>query len=238
VGDPTPERGRLLSLVADHVLEHGVSDLTLRSISQGVGSNNRMLLYYFGSKERLLAEAITEAAQRFPRLALVMDRLRDDDRPLDVRLRAAWLDIVAEENLPYLRLFFELFGLAAHQPEKYGVFLDNVGTDWVERLAAVLADAGAPEGTARDLAVEVVALWRGLQFALLSGTSRAEVDRAHAASARVVADRVAADRAGCCRVGPGRPASAATASVSAATASVRPVAAPRRPPGGVAGSLA
>ncbi|MBL7495493.1 TetR/AcrR family transcriptional regulator [Frankia sp. CNm7] len=196
VTDGPPQRGRLLALIADYILEHGVSELTLRALAAGVGSNNRMLLYYFGSKERLMAEGILEAVRRFPRLATALDRLSADDRsfadhPLDARLHQVWLDIAADENEPFLRLFFELFGLAAHQPDRYGMFLTSVA-DWAERVARVLALAGAQDEAAREIGIEVVALWRGLQFALLSGTPRAVLDRAHATAARAVADRVAA----------------------------------------------
>jgi AcrR family transcriptional regulator len=49
-GSGAPERERLLGLVAGYVLEHGIADLTLRRLAAAIGSNNRMLLYYFGSR--------------------------------------------------------------------------------------------------------------------------------------------------------------------------------------------
>src|SRR5687768_15916342 len=107
------ERDRLRSLVADYCVEHGVADLTLRSVGRAVGTNNRMLLYYFGSKEGLIMEALREANDRFPQLQGVFAALDDRERPLVDRLLDAWTSISSERNLPYLRLFFEIFGLAA-----------------------------------------------------------------------------------------------------------------------------
>ena len=61
------ERERLLGLVAGYVLEHGIADLTLRKLGAAIGTNNRMLLYYFGTKERLISDALLAASHRFPR---------------------------------------------------------------------------------------------------------------------------------------------------------------------------
>jgi AcrR family transcriptional regulator len=191
VNDPTTERGRLLSLVADHILASGVSSLTLRGLSRAVGSNNRMLIYYFGSKEQIISSGLAEVYTRFPRLRRALDGLVGDD-PLEVRLHRVWLDVSAEENVPFLRLFFEGFGLAAHQPDRYGPLLRDWGTDWVLRVAAVIESEGVDEVGAHEFATEVIALWRGLQFALISGASAAELDRVNDAAVRSLAARVAA----------------------------------------------
>jgi AcrR family transcriptional regulator len=187
--DPTTERERLLSLVADHILASGVSGLTLRGVSRAVGSNNRMLLYYFESKEQLIAAGLTEVHSRFPRLRRALDGLVGD-APLPTRLHQVWLDVSAPENAPFLRLFFEVFGLAAHEPDRYLTFLESVGTDWVARVAAAIEADGAAPDVALRLGTEVVALWRGLQFALLSGSAPDSVDAVHLAAVQAVAGRL------------------------------------------------
>ena len=53
----SPERARLLGLATDLILREGVIDMSLSAIARGIGSNNRMVLYYFGSKQGLLDEA-------------------------------------------------------------------------------------------------------------------------------------------------------------------------------------
>jgi AcrR family transcriptional regulator len=193
VNDPTTERERLLSLVADHILASGVSSLTLRGLSRAVGSNNRMLIYYFGSKEQIISSGLVEVYTRFPRLRRALGGLEGAD-PLEARLRRVWLDVAAEENVPFLRLFFEGFGLAAHQPDRYGPLLEDWGTDWVLRVTAAIESEGVAAAEARELATEVVALWRGLQFALISGTPAAELHRANEGAVRSLAARVAAAR--------------------------------------------
>ncbi|MET0326473.1 MAG: TetR/AcrR family transcriptional regulator [Ilumatobacteraceae bacterium] len=184
------ERERLLELVAGYCLEHGVADLTLRRVGQSVGSNNRMLLYYFGSKEQMISAALKTAGQRFPELLHAFELLDVADRPLHRRLDDAWRAISAEANLPFIRLFFDVFGLAAHQPGRFDDFLGRVGHDWAERVAVVLRKEGLRPAQARRTGREVVALWRGLQVDLLTSGDRGRVDRTHTAAAQRIAATV------------------------------------------------
>lgn len=170
-GSPSnsPERRRLAGLVADLVLADGMLDHSLSGIARQIGSNNRMLLYYFGSKGALLQAAATTAAERFPHLASVFDRLASDDLPLEERLLRAWDDIGDPENRPYLVMFFHRFGVAIGAPEEWAEFLAELGTGWVALVRDVLEREGYPRPDAENAATRLVAQWRGLQFALLCG---------------------------------------------------------------------
>jgi AcrR family transcriptional regulator len=181
------ERQRLLTLIADYCLANGVGDLTLRSVGQAIGSNNRMLLYYFESKENLIAEGLREATSRFPGIEHALDCLDDHDRPLADRLDAAWQGLSAEP-VP-MRLFFEVFGLAAHHPGRFDNYLHVVGKVWPDRVAKALRADGVPAADAKLLAREIVGVWRGLQFDLISTGERRAIDATHAAAARSIADR-------------------------------------------------
>jgi AcrR family transcriptional regulator len=192
VTDGPTERDRLCSLVADYCVEHGVADLTLRSVGAAVGTNNRMLLYYFGSKEELIIAALREAIGRFAQLEGMFQAMSEPSQPLQPRLIAAWKAISAESNIPYLRLFFEVFGLAAQHPERFGQFLENVGREWTDRLAKILRDEGVPMAEARPMARHLVAVWRGLQFDLIASGDRANIHRSYALVATELAQRVQA----------------------------------------------
>jgi AcrR family transcriptional regulator len=173
-------RQRLLELVADHVLAHGASELSLSELARAVGSNNRMLLYYFGSKDALLSEALLVAFDRFPHLEGALRRLAADDLDLPARLRRAWEDIAHPDNLPFLALFFQGFGVALYRPERNAELFERLGAEWVGSVRAVLEREGFAERDALELATQVVAEWRGLQFALVSGAARGPLDAAHA----------------------------------------------------------
>ncbi|NGO07151.1 TetR/AcrR family transcriptional regulator [Streptomyces sp. HC44] len=184
------ERTRLLRLSADHILAHGIAGLSLRGIGKAVGSNNRMLLYYFGSKEELIAAALTEAGGRFPLLERVFRLLDDRGQPLRTRLEAAWELLSADENLPLHRVFFEVLGLAGYQRGRFDAFLGSVATDWRGRVATALRAEGVPADRADDLARELVSLWRGLQLDLLTAGDRAATLRVNAEAAASFAARV------------------------------------------------
>jgi AcrR family transcriptional regulator len=169
-------RERLLERVADHVLQHGATDLSLSELARAVGSNNRMLLYYFGSKEEALRLAILVAFGRFPVLQGALGRLAEHDLPLRDRLVRIWRDIGHRDNLPFLALFFQSFGVALYHPDRNRELLDALGAEWAADVRAVLEAEGIEPVRAQHLATLLVAEWRGLQFALLSGADPDELD--------------------------------------------------------------
>src|SRR5882672_1697025 len=57
-------RAKLLDEVADYILSNGLADLSLRPLATAIGTSPRMLLYFFGSKERLIAQALAHIRTR------------------------------------------------------------------------------------------------------------------------------------------------------------------------------
>jgi AcrR family transcriptional regulator len=153
-----------------------------------------MLLYYFTSKEQLIAAALLAATERYAGFSGALDSLDRTELPLDERLVACWAGIGAPGNLPIIRLFFEVFGVAAHAPGRYDEFLAAVGHQWVDRIAGVLSREGLAADDAAVLAREVVAVWRGLQFDIVSTGDVASIAAGYTRTAAAVAERVRALR--------------------------------------------
>lgn len=57
-------REELLDAVTDHVVDHGLIGLTLRPVAAAVGTSDRMLVYYFGSRDGLVAEVVARSEDR------------------------------------------------------------------------------------------------------------------------------------------------------------------------------
>src|SRR5436305_2199440 len=59
-------RERLLDGAIEYVAEHGLTDLSLRTMATALGTSHRMLIHHFGSKEKLWVEIVrtVEARQR------------------------------------------------------------------------------------------------------------------------------------------------------------------------------
>ncbi len=175
----SPEAARLLSLAADYMLRHGVGGISLSRLAKDIGSNNRMLLYYFGSKDELFTAAILRAYERFPGLHGLMAALRDGDGGLEERIAYGWRTIRAAEHRAYVALLFESFSIAVREPTENRSQIAAVGAEWPAGLTDLFLAHGREPAVARREATQLLALWRGLQFTLLEGTDIAELDEAH-----------------------------------------------------------
>ena len=171
------ERARLLSLVRNHILEHGVVDLSLSELARAIGSNNRMLLYHFGSLDNLLTDAINNVLDGDALISRLSTLLGSSADAAD-GVATAWRHISDPTLLTHLRLFYARFGMAADRPEQYPDFLERTRAEWVTTVADALEhDRRITDPT--DKAFAIVALWRGLQMLLIAGQSRAVIDRVH-----------------------------------------------------------
>lgn len=167
--------------MSDELLEHGSSGATLSGIARAIGTNNRMLLYYFNSKDELFSAASMEIFARYPRVVHLMAHLAEPGS-LHEQFDAIWADLAHEENRPFLRFFFEAFGVASHRPEQHTSFLAIVNDEWPPAVTAALRRAGHAAEDAEVISAQVLALWRGLQFALLSGTPSELLRVAHSSA--------------------------------------------------------
>ena len=169
-------RADLLDASIDYMLARGVADLSLRPLAAAVGSKARLLVYHFGSKEALVTEAMIVVRERVQQA--FTELIRDGTRhsPAQV-VHAFWKWATSPEHERYLRLFFEVQGLALQKPSRYGKYLKGATSSWVEMLAEVLPD-DIPIGARRALATLAVGSTFGLLLEYLSGTERKRVNHA------------------------------------------------------------
>src|SRR4051794_13705551 len=153
-------RDRVLAAVTDHVVEHGLADLSLRPLAAALDTSPRMLLYYFDSKERLVAEALAAARTRQAEQAQAWLAAQPELGPSEL-LKRFWRWQLAEQR-PFLRLFFEVYGLALQEPERFPGFLEAAVGDWLEFIGALLRRAGLTPARARTAATAAIAGYRGL----------------------------------------------------------------------------
>jgi AcrR family transcriptional regulator len=157
--DPA-RRAQLLDAAVDYAVEHGMSDLTLRPLAEALGVMPNTLVHHFGSKEELLSAILNG----------VRDRLRAMHTQLEAQSERAPLEGVWEwtsspERLAFFRSFFEAYGLALRQPERFRPFLERVVADWLV--------SAEPARATLELAVV-----RGLLLDLLTTGERDRVDAA------------------------------------------------------------
>ncbi len=175
---PNPtQKAALLTAFVDYVLKNGMSDLSLRPAAAALGTSPRMLLYYYNSKEELLAAAIAQARAREIEMFVREVQKWGEASPAQI-FRRVWNWYAAERRAPYLRFFFEVYGLALQSPTKFQEFLRTVGSDFLSFTEAGLVARGFARREARALATLSMASIRGLLLDLMTTGDRARVDAA------------------------------------------------------------
>jgi AcrR family transcriptional regulator len=152
----------------------GIAGKSLREIASGADTSHRMLLYHFGSHEGLLAAIVAamEAQQRTLMSALA----GEVSTPGELMLRF-WDRLTDPEVLPFVRLFFEVFGLVAQGAPGTEGLRATLTEPWLADAAAVAERLGLPPDPA-GLRLGV-AVARGLLLDLAAGADADEVDAAY-----------------------------------------------------------
>jgi AcrR family transcriptional regulator len=160
----TQRREALLDAAVDYVVEHGLAGVSLRPLAAALGTDAPVLLHHFRSKDNLLVLLLNRVRDRLRTLA----RSATGDDPSD-QLGAVWEWTSDPRHEALFRLFFEAYGLALQNPDRYAEFLDHVVEDWLGELAPAV---GA------DRATLAVAAVRGLLLDLLTTGDRDRVEAA------------------------------------------------------------
>lgn len=123
-----PDPGRreeLETALADHLLAHGMRDLSLRVVAKDLGISTYPLIYHFGSKEGLVIAALAAIEER--QRAMIASWLQEQPTGgIGEIVRRYWDWTVRDEMLPYHRLYFEIYGLALQNPGNFDTFLSLI----------------------------------------------------------------------------------------------------------------
>jgi len=166
----------LLDAIVAYIVKKGVAELSLRPLAKVVKSSPRVLLYYFGSKEKLVAAAIKRLRDRQREQFGKMSGVQYE-QPVDL-CRAVWKQMSAPESAAAFRLSFETLAMALRHPKRFGDFLDSSVEDWLEFLSEPLRHKGVSVVQARAFATVVIAGFRGFMLDLCASGDRQRVDRA------------------------------------------------------------
>lgn len=128
--DPDPTiKEALRQRILDHLLTSGIHDLSLRPLAEAVGTNARMLLYHFGSKEELIIDAL-ELAQRQQVEALT--RTPEPRADAGAELAYLWERFSSDDFLPFGKLLLEIEVKAMNGDPTYGAFATETFQEWID----------------------------------------------------------------------------------------------------------
>jgi AcrR family transcriptional regulator len=160
-------KAALLDGLIVYLTRHGVADVSLRPMAAAVGSSARLLIFHFGSKERLLAEVLDEMQARLQR-SLGELLAGESGAARTAPLRLFWDWALKELNFVQLRVLYQLQILAAHDHKAYGKYLKRNSLNWLEFVQAVLK----PAQRSSTLATLIVAVFDGLFIEVMSTGDR------------------------------------------------------------------
>ena len=167
-------RGELLRAATEHVLEHGLDDLTLRGLADGVGVSHATLVHHFATRDGLIAEIVERVlAETFSSPDLVAGA--------EDPLRALWARATAPEGRRHVRLFVAITGRSMHGDPPFADAVARSLRDRTALVAGALEAAGRPPAEVSAAATVILGVMRGLMVDLLLTGDSARVDAAFAA---------------------------------------------------------
>lgn len=163
----------LRDAIVQYLIKHGLSDLSLRPLAKAVGSSPRVLLYYFGSKEKLVIEVVKQIRQQ--QLAAYGEV---NPPTFADACQIIWKRMTAPDSEPVFRLYFEIYGIALRHPQLYRDFLRDTVEDWLTLIADPLSREGYQSSESRAFATILVAGLRGFMLDYCTTHDRRRLDRA------------------------------------------------------------
>lgn len=110
---------QILARTIEYLLEFGVSGLSLRPLAKKIGTSDRMILYYFKSKDLLVQEAVEQLAEMM--VSQIHQRCEASDlkSPGDF-VACVWDAFVDLGSRPLAVLFLELDLMSLRDPSAFG----------------------------------------------------------------------------------------------------------------------
>jgi AcrR family transcriptional regulator len=156
----------LLEDLIAYLVKRGVADLSLRPMAEAVGTSARLLIFHFGSKERLLSDVLERMQAYLQRsLGELLHLEHAADR---APLRLFWDWALKDANFAQLCVVYQLQVLAAQDPKTYGKYLKKNSLHWLETIQSVLK----PSQRSPALATLIAAVFDGLFIEVMSTGDR------------------------------------------------------------------
>ena len=148
------------------LLDEGLGEFTLRRAAAAAGTSAQLLVHYFGTRERLVAEALTSISAGW--IGSVFDRNDMALGNFDELYWRAWRGFTSDAYLQHLRLMYDVLSAAFRNPAPYQRVLDGVTLRWQTRFAHSLLGVGVSDTDARRISTLYLAALRGLLVDLLA----------------------------------------------------------------------
>lgn len=136
MSDSPDKKQQFLQKIVEYILINGLSQTGIRTLAKAAGTSDRMLIYYFGSKNELLDQSFKAISGQFSTQldAMMGTHKRSADQLLEELSTQALFDVMK----PGVQLAFELIGLAARGEEPYASNAREIAEIWMAWITSKL----------------------------------------------------------------------------------------------------
>ncbi len=135
-------------------LDNGLTQLTFGRLATRLGISDRMVVYYFPSKDDLVREVVMSMGLRLQEaLAEVLTQRVDDHLDL---VRIAWPVLARPDVDPVFALLFEAAGLAASGQEPYRSLMPELFEVWIQWASTFLTGTPSRRRASAEAAIAVL----------------------------------------------------------------------------------
>lgn len=148
----TAKKAQIIRQLTQYVVGYGLSDIGLRKLAAVANTSDRMLIYYFETKDALIGEVLHSIASG---LAAQLDELLGQHkRAADVLLDELLALSSTSHFYAVIQLWFEVVGLAARGQEPFATSATQIADNWLQWIASRMADPQPNEAIALFAEVE------------------------------------------------------------------------------------
>lgn len=134
--------------------DDGLSQLTFGRLAKRLGISDRIVVYYFPSKDDLIGEVLAAVgAELQAALAPAVTAPCGDHAGL---LRAVWPVLARTESDPVFALFFEAGGLAAAGCEPYASLVPHLVDAWIQWATGLIAGTPSYRRAEAEAAIALI----------------------------------------------------------------------------------
>jgi AcrR family transcriptional regulator len=151
-------RSALTDELASFVLRKGLSDTSLRHLAAQHDTSDRMLLYYFRSKEDLLVAVLARISER---LGQILAEYSSAGTVTPSGFLAGTLALLGDPRIsPFMKIWSEVIARGARGEEPYRKVASTIVADWLRWIEGRL---GLPaDGRQRGKAASMLAIVEGV----------------------------------------------------------------------------
>ncbi|MGS0648222.1 TetR/AcrR family transcriptional regulator [Komagataeibacter melomenusus] len=159
-GDKASRHAALTGEIATIVLHEGLGDMSVRALAARLGTSDRMLLYYFTTREQMILAVLHEISDRLTRL---LAQHSTGPRLSPGQFLARVLALAHEADVaPFMQVWTDVIARGARGVQPYDSIARDVVRAWMAWIDSRLT--APPTGTPPGRAAAILSIVEGISL--------------------------------------------------------------------------